>query len=129
MTQWDSEINSEGVAAKPGDLVGFVSRRLGEDIANKIEEAFGGREVYVPITPEPHNVFTKVVGLEAALVVAKEFGSGKASVPIGSRRRSELIVAACLSGRGTSEIAKSFRCSCRLVQLKRAELRREGRMK
>jgi hypothetical protein len=129
MTYRAQTITDDGEGNGRTDLIMFVSHRFGAEMACKIEEAFGGRQVYIPITPEPHNVFPKVVGLENATIIAREFGWGTVMIPLGQRRRSALIEAACLSRRSAGDIAKAFRCSTRWVHQKRANLRRAGRLK
>jgi hypothetical protein len=122
--------NLDAGAHGSGDLISFVASRLGDGVARKIEEAFGGRQAYLPMTPAPHNVFTKVVGLENAKIIALEFGCGSVMVPLGDRRRrTVLIEAACLGDRSAGDIAKSFRCSTRWVHMKRADLRRQGKLR
>ncbi|HEX4196746.1 MAG TPA: hypothetical protein VHZ26_04830 [Caulobacteraceae bacterium] len=127
MTRGAKEITTDADA--PTDLVGFVSLRLGGLVALKIQEAFGGRQVYVPSSPEPHNIFSKLVGQENAEIVASEFGSGQFDVSSGPAGRAALIREACLTDRSAGDIAKVFGCSSRWVRMKRAKLRREGLIK
>jgi Mor family transcriptional regulator len=111
-----------------GNFIRFVERRLGEDVAATIKQEFGGERFYLAGRPRDHQRMAKLIGLEAATLIAKEFGDGVVEVPLGPRSRSALIEQACIDGLTATEIVKRYHCCSRTVYKTRAKLRRQGRL-
>jgi Mor family transcriptional regulator len=115
-------------AHEAGNFIRFVERRLGADAAAAIKREYGGERFYLSGNPRDHQRMAKVVGLEAATLIAKEFGDGIVEVPLGPRSRHALIEQACIDGLTATEIVKRYHCCNRTVFKTRARLRRQGRM-
>lgn len=66
---------------------------VGDDAARAICRAFGGRECYIAAFPRQGVGLAKVIGIDAAEKLAKEFGSHKISPPTMKITLKERILA------------------------------------
>jgi hypothetical protein len=90
---------------------------LGAEAADKLIADFGGRRLYIPMTPAAGDVVTSSIGLDAATAMARIFGGDRLLIPsssIQSRRREQILrmrAARC----SISRIARELRCTERYV--------------
>jgi hypothetical protein len=128
----DRGTTNTNTASEPTEFMRFVSQSLGDAVAQKIEQRFGGHRFYIPIIPEEHHALSKAIGLAEAQHIAVLFGSGYVEVPLGASgsmvTRRSLIEQACIDGRTSTSIVRDFGCCSRTVYKIKARLRREGRL-
>jgi len=103
-----------------------IRQLIGDELATRLSLAFGGRRLYVPRQPGPHHPIAVAIGLAAALVIAREFGSARLDIPVtaGKRARIKTLLASKVS---ISEIARALHCTERHVYYVQAELQRGQR--
>ena len=67
----------------PGVLA-FIADEICVELAVRLAELKGGREIYIPKNPGPETSLAKLIGLENARQLFKLLGSGKLLVPAGN---------------------------------------------
>jgi len=94
-----------------------VGQSIGEEAADKLVADFGGRRLYIPMTPAAGDVVTGSIGLEAALAMSRVFGGDRLLIPSSNnnRRRRAEILALRRNGTSISRIARELRCTERYV--------------
>jgi Mor family transcriptional regulator len=90
---------------------------IGAGGAARLAQAFGGRRVYVPVTPSARDRISRVIGLGAAVRLAQKFGGERVMIPADPERavRQARIVAMRRRGWSVSEIAGALGVSERYV--------------
>lgn len=66
----------------PG-ILGYIAREVGEDVAQKLAQARGGRAINIPGAPNSGSALTKIVGLKHAQEISILIGVGTVKVPCG----------------------------------------------
>ena len=98
-------------------LFAQVGQSIGEEAADKLVADFGGRRLYIPITPAAGDLVTSSIGLVAATAIARVFGGDRLLIPSSNhqtRRRAQIL--AMRAGRmSISRIAHELRCTERYV--------------
>lgn len=67
----------------PGVLA-YIAEEISEDVAVRLAEKRGGREVYIPRAPSEDCELAKMVGLHATQQLTKLLGHGNLLVPCGN---------------------------------------------
>ena len=110
----------------PGVLA-FIADEICVELAVRLAELKGGREIYIPKNPGPETSLAKLIGLENARQLFKLLGSGKLLVPagnIGGQTGRRPRVAMLLDqGHSHSEIAAKVDVHLRTVERVAASLR------
>ncbi|HEY0155475.1 MAG TPA: helix-turn-helix domain-containing protein [Longimicrobium sp.] len=97
-----------------------ISDVIGEELAVKISEAFGGRELYIAHKPPARSTLVTVVGQLAAVKLARAFGGVSFKIPLGPGRRAR-IVRLLSAGKSKREVARELACTQRTVARVQAE--------
>lgn len=99
----------------------------GEAAALKLAAEAGGTRRYVPKRPSAGGCLAQLVGLDAAIVIARLYGGEQIEIPMAAQW-SRLREAAALVAEGLSEakIARRMRMTERNVRYIKAKLREEG---
>lgn len=102
-----------------------IRAAIGADAAARLSAAHGGRRLYIPQAPGPHNVITVAIGADAAQILGAKFASATVDVPLAAGVRARILD---LSRQGVqvSRIAEMLRCTERHVYYVRAEAREDG---
>lgn len=116
----------------PG-ILALIADEISEEVAVRLAEARGGREVYVPKLPVADSELARIVGLEAARQLADLLGHGALRVPCGNiggagGRRSK-IAALWRQGLSQSQIAAEVDVHLRTVERVVAALRDDSEPK
>lgn len=110
----------------PGVLA-FIADEIGDELAVRLAELKGGREIYIPKNPGPETSLAKLVGLENAQRLFKLLGSGKLLVPAGNiggqTGRRQRVAMLLDQGISHSEIAAQVDVHLRTVERVAASLR------
>jgi hypothetical protein len=93
---------------------------IGEAAALQLEEALGGRRVFVPRKLGDHHPIAAAIGLQLALSIAGAFGGEHLDIPLSAGRRAR-IVKLKASGLSVEQVRSRVGCSRRLVFLALAE--------
>ncbi len=98
-------------------LFAEVGRSIGEEAADKLVADFGGRRLYIPITPAAGDLVTRSIGLVAATAIARVYGGDRLLIPSTNRqtRRRARILAMRSARMSISRIAHELRCTERYV--------------
>ncbi len=98
-------------------LFAEVGRSIGEEAADKLVADFGGRRIYIPITPAAGDLVTSSIGLVAATAIARVFGGDRLLIPSTNHqtRRRAQILAMRAERMSISRIAHELRCTERYV--------------
>ena len=67
----------------PGVLA-YIAEEISVDVAVRLAETRGGREVYIPQAPDEDCKLTSLVGLNAARQISQLLGHGTLLVPCGN---------------------------------------------
>ncbi|WP_107495304.1 helix-turn-helix domain-containing protein [Thalassobius sp. I31.1] len=67
----------------PGVLA-QIAEEIGVDVAVRLAETRGGREVYIPHSPDENSKLAQLVGLKAAREISDLLGHGHLRVPCGN---------------------------------------------
>jgi Mor family transcriptional regulator len=94
-----------------------IGHSIGDDAAGKLIADFGGRRLYIPVTPGPADLITRSIGLTAALAMARVFGGDRLLIPVtgNNERRRVRIIAMRADHVSISRIAHEVRCTERYV--------------
>ena len=110
----------------PGVLA-FIADEVSFELAVRLAELKGGREIYIPKNPGPETSLAKLVGLENAQRLFKLLGSGKLLVPAGNiggqTGRRQRVAMLLDQGISHSEIAAQVDVHLRTVKRVAASLR------
>lgn len=68
-------------------MINRLVNLIGETATLALVNARGGRQVYVPEKPTAETTVAKIVGLDAATILGKEFGREAITVPIAREWR------------------------------------------
>ena len=95
----------------------MLGRSIGDAKAEKLIAAYGGRRLYVPMAPGPGDRVTRLIGLVAALAMARMFGGDRLMIPLGSdtERRRARILAMRADRLSIPRIARRLHCTERYV--------------
>jgi hypothetical protein len=109
-------------APPPPEIAHFV-RAIGEEATLALLERFGGTRLYVAARSRGDSLLAGVIGLEAALALARLLGSDTIRVPLAKGWRARIYRA-----RGMSYPAIAIKLGCNEVTAwKLANARREER--
>jgi Mor family transcriptional regulator len=105
-----------------------VGQSIGQAAADKLIADFGGRRLYIPMTPVAGNVVTRSIGLDAAIVMARVFGGDRLLIPSSNNhaRRRGQILSMRAQRTSISRIARELRCTERYVYKVLASERMSG---
>lgn len=91
-----------------------------EEAAIALAKARGGRDVYIPASPNPRHALSQIVGLSAAKKISKALGRGNILVPCGSVKgaggRKAAIEHLFQAGKSNAEIAAEVDVHIRTVE-------------
>ena len=87
---------------------------IGEELAVKVSEAFGGRELYIPHVPPARSLLVKEIGQLAAVKLARAFAGVTLKIPVGPGRRAR-IVRLLSAGKTKKAVARELACTERTV--------------
>lgn len=107
-----------------GTLFRFA-RVIGQDAAVRLSAHFGGRQLYVPHTPQGDSELVQVVGEIAARKLGRQFGGVHFAVPVTEGKRVRILEAR-REGKTISRIASELACTTRHVYNVLAEFRVHG---
>jgi hypothetical protein len=112
----------------PTSLYGQVVKLIGAVAADKLIEHFGGRRLYIPLKPAPRDQIPRSIGMRAAMVMARAFGSERILVPAtcNQARRRARIFKMRANQISISHIARELRCTERYVYKVLATYRENG---
>ncbi|BAE50559.1 hypothetical protein [Paramagnetospirillum magneticum] len=102
----------------PG-LLGELARRGHGGEALKLAAAWGGTKRYIPANPNPDNEICKVISLEAALVLAEQYGGKDNDIPRAAGLGSVKAALRRLDPGGTTDAARAVGCTARYVRMVR----------
>ncbi|MDO8432049.1 MAG: helix-turn-helix domain-containing protein [Candidatus Binatus sp.] len=121
-------VADEPDASSRRSLFRQVGQSIGAAAADKLIADFGGRRLYIPMTPAVGDVVTGSIGLDAATAIARVFGGDRLLIPSSSHqtRRREHIVAMRAERISISRIARALRCTERYVYKVLASVRSGG---
>lgn len=71
----------------PG-LLGEIAEVIGEVKAMQIARELGGHEVYFALKPGPDSPLARVVGIDDAVLLAREIGNLRLIIPLGGQSRA-----------------------------------------
>lgn len=119
-------------AADIGDLGSGLLERLaeviGEDEALRLSMRFGGRQLYIPVTPPPDSEIVKTIGYDAARRLARRHGGTFCSVPRRAGEHARIILLR-KAGKRVHQIASAVGCTERHVyEVLRQYRQRGGRL-
>lgn len=116
--------------ADSDDFWDRVEAACGPEVAEKLCEAYGGREVYLPHYPRDRDSLSRIIGLDAAKVFSQRIGGGKMTLPAGAararRRRNALILTRRNDGASSNAIAAELHLHKRTVERVLSALQKEG---
>lgn len=99
-----------------------IVKIVGEEVAVRLSEDFGGIRLHIPINPGPHSPISVSIGLDAARKISEVYGSQYMSVPLNASKRAK-VLALISKGWSAPKIARAARCSERYVKKLRSQLR------
>lgn len=100
-----------------------IAELIGNGCAERLVTMFGGTRLYISCTPEPGDELSAAIGHEAALKLARVYGSDRIELPNPPPRRTRIIELRA-SGASIDAIALALRCTRRRVFQVLAEARR-----
>ncbi len=108
-----------------------MTERFGADVARPFFEAFGGRELYLPMKPSHDHVISQAVGRSVLAWLIERFGSGKVEVPsaLSSQASAQKLRIRQLIMDGTyseADISRLVGCETRSVRRQRKAMRDAG---
>lgn len=106
---------TEGRDEGLGATTEALKELLGEEGARKLAQAFGGRRLYVPVSPGAHHPITVAIGQELADKLADRFCHARFDMPMLPATRDEIRRLAKLDGWTRRRIARELRCTERWV--------------
>lgn len=94
-----------------------IGQSIGDDAADKLIADFGGRRLYIPVTPAAGDLVSDSIGLPAAKAMARTFGGDRLLIPVTSNRarRRVRILKMRADHVSISRIAHELRCTERYV--------------
>ncbi|MEL6478118.1 MAG: hypothetical protein AAFR17_12400 [Pseudomonadota bacterium] len=113
--------------ALPG-ILGQIEGLIGTDKAVALMQAFGGREVTIPKKPEAGMELPKVIGVEAARVLASDLGSGRVLIPMAQSSRVARLRRMLKDGISHQKIAAALGCHVRTVEYHAAKVRKDPQL-
>jgi DNA-binding NarL/FixJ family response regulator len=103
----------------PG-ILGYIAREVGEDVAQSLALARGGRAINIPSVPKHESALSKIVGLKAAQEISILLGAGTVNVPCGdfagAGGRRARIAQLWAAGLTQSQIAAEVDVALRTVE-------------
>ncbi len=110
----------------PGVLA-LIADEISLDLAVRLAELKGGREIYIPKNPGPETSLARMVGLENARLLFQTLGNGKLLVPAGNiggqTGRRQRVAMLLDQGVSHSDIAAKVDVHLRTVERVAATLR------
>ena len=110
----------------PGVLA-LIAEEISLDLAVRLAELKGGREIYIPKNPGPETSLARMVGLENARLLFQTLGNGKLLVPAGNiggqTGRRQRVAMLLDQGVSHSDIAAKVDVHLRTVERVAASLR------
>jgi len=107
-----------------GSLLNEIIGLIGLDGATRLIDAFAGMRLYVPESPEPDDLLSVSIGLDAAIKLGRFYGRDRIDVPNPTPRRIKIIELRA-NGESIDTIARSLRCTRRRVFQVLAEARQD----
>jgi DNA-binding NarL/FixJ family response regulator len=98
-----------------------VKQLVGEDVVQKLQLAYAGRQMYVPKDVAEDHALAKVIGVEATARLSKMFGGMWLAVPGTNAARRLRIRLLKSQGLKPRDIAATLGCSERYVYVVLAE--------
>lgn len=108
-----------------GSLWSQIAAAIGADAAAKLSAVHGGRRLYIPKAPGPHNVITVAIGQDAAQLLGAKFSGSTVDVPVSAGVRARILDLR-RQGVQVSRIAEMLRCTERHVYYVMAEAREDS---
>lgn len=110
----------------PGVLA-LIAEEIGEDVAIRLADARGGRELYIPRIAKAGSELVRIMGLENAAKVIALLGHGTVLIPCGNiggaAGRRARIIKLWQSGLSQAQIAATIDVHVRTVARVVAKLR------
>lgn len=115
--------------ALPG-ILGEVEEIAGRETAERLARRFGGTRIKIPHEPSADSRIAQAIGLEAARLISRHFGSGDITVPMaqyrGEGHRRATVAKLLRDGASIDEAASGGDVHRRTAQRIRARLSEGG---
>lgn len=92
-----------------------IAAELGEKMAHRLADCFGGQRFHIPSCSETTSTLTKAFGISGARILSKRFGGRVIDVPTGSAHRRREIARLRSQGKSHLAIARQIGCTPRYV--------------
>lgn len=97
-----------------------AAKLVGHDVVAKIMEHLGGTEIYIPQYRVRGSALSRIIGIEATMALAEEFGGLTINVPKGDiakiTARNRIIAQERQAGETTVALALKYRLTERQVR-------------
>lgn len=92
-----------------------IAAELGEKMAHRLADCFGGQRLHIPSCSERTSTLTKALGVNGARIFTERFGGRVIEVPTGSEYRRRQIARLRSQGKSHLAIARQIGCTPRYV--------------
>lgn len=118
-------------AAQLPQVLEDIARIAGEEAARRVAGAVGGTRVYIPPVPGPDHWLSKLLGQEAARLIADHFtagiGGARVDIPLGDTgfmaSQQAKVDAMIMAGRSERDIVLACGYTGRGVRKRKARLK------
>lgn len=104
-----------------------IVKIVGEEVAVRLSEDFGGIRLHIPKTPSPHSPISVSIGLDAARKISEIYGTAYVNIPLNPSKKAK-VMALIDKGWSAPKIARAARCSERFVKKVRRQQRDDQQM-
>lgn len=111
----------------PG-ILSEIAEVIGEDQAERLAEALGGREIYLSRNPGRNNVVASVIGHERTVLLARALGNDTIRLPMGARKRVSIGRRMLKERVPHSEISQKLHVHTRTVERWAKDLREDRQL-
>lgn len=105
-----------------------IVKIVGEEVAVRLSEDFGGIRLHVPKWPGKNSPITISIGLDAAWKISRIYGTAYVNIPLNPSKKAK-VLELLEKGWSAPKIARAARCSERYVKKLRSQLRDEQQMR
>lgn len=102
----------------PG-MLGMLARAGFVGEAMKLAATWGGAKHYIPAKPNNFSRISKVIGIQAAELLAVHYGGGSHDIPMLSNMGKKKFALKRLDHLTTTDAARAIGCSARYVRMVR----------